>query len=436
MRSHSLVSTPSLVVRGSPLRARPAVARASWAIAWTLAACGLAACASDPPAGPTPPSDTVTWYEHVAPIVYRECVSCHRDGAVAPFSLERYETAEALAGAMAAATAARRMPPMPVSNAGDCNTFTNARWLSDDEIATIAAWAEAGAPAGDPALGPSLPAPQPGLDTANVVLDTGVDYLPSATRTDDYRCFVVDPGLDEMAFLTAYEVVPGEPRVVHHVIVYEPSDEAAVADVRAADDADPEVGYPCFGGIGASSEPRVLWAPGVGVTRMPSGTGVGIAPGRPLVVQIHYNTIDGALADLARVRLELAPSVARRGGYVPIADVRMRVAPRMEHVETEASFPARGVSALVYGVLPHMHTLGRTLTVTADTADGEQCLVHVDRWNFAWQGAWWYETPLTLREIDSITIRCGYDTRERTDMVTWGEGTMDEMCLNYLYVAM
>jgi hypothetical protein len=80
-----------------------------------------------------------------------------------------------------------------------------------------------------------------------------------------------------------------------------------------------------------------------------------------------------------------------------------------------------------------MHTLGRTLRVEAQGKD-ETCLVEVDRWDFHWQNAWWYEKPLELEDVTALDITCGFDTTSRTDEVRWGDSTSDEMCISYFYV--
>ena len=81
-----------------------------------------------------------------------------------------------------------------------------------------------------------------------------------------------------------------------------------------------------------------------------------------------------------------------------------------------------------------MHTLGRKMRVDASNDAGPTCLVDVDRWDFHWQNLWWYEQPIHLDSPRSISIRCEYDTTSRTDTVTWGENTTDEMCISYFYV--
>jgi len=92
-------------------------------------------------------------------------------------------------------------------------------------------------------------------------------------------------------------------------------------------------------------------------------------------------------------------------------------------------------TATVYGVVPHMHTLGRTLSLETSIGSSDVCMVSVDRWDFHWQNIWWYDTPLKVTGATSFTLSCGYDTRERSAPVLWGDSTTDEMCLVYLYAA-
>jgi len=379
-------------------------------------------------------TDAVTWSEHIAPLVYRECIGCHRDAYTRTTSPSSYEDAKPLAVALAGATADREMPPMPVNGDGSCNTFDNARWLSEAEIALFETWAAEDAPAGDPALAPELPPPLDGLSNVAATLDPGEEYAPNAALSDDYRCFIVESGLTSDAFLTGYEVIPGDARVVHHVIVYAPSSDAAASQAEALDRADAGLGYTCFGGARVDANPRVLWAPGVGVTQLPAGTGLPLVAGRKLILQVHYNLTPGSFPDRTRVRLQTSATVTRPAAYLPVADTKMSVAAGQELGTTTRTVNGIDSPVRVYGVLPHMHTLGRTLRVNANASGGSTCLVDVDRWDFTWQNAWWYAKPLEFDSITSLNITCGYDTRTRTAPVTWGEGTSDEMCLNYVYL--
>jgi hypothetical protein len=306
--------------------------------------------------------------------------------------------------------------------------------LTDDEIDLLQAWADAGAPEGDPTLTPELPPPPEDLTGVDVTVSPSEDYVPNAALSDDYRCFLVDPGLSANRFIVAYEVIPGDSREVHHVILFAPKDAAAEAAAEAKDEAESGLGYTCFGGTGVDAEPRALWAPGVEVVTLPAGTGLPLTAGRKLILQIHYNTHAGAFPDRTTVRMRSAASVGKIATYQPVADQEMNVAPGQALGTTTRMHQVQAQPAIIYGAAPHMHTLGRTLKVNLSSGSSSRCLVNVDRWDFHWQNAWWYTTPIQVTALTGLTITCGYDTTSRTTPVVWGEGTNDEMCLAYLYM--
>lgn len=390
----------------------------------------MAACSSEPDESSTAPR----FYEEVQPILNRSCVSCHHAEGIAPFALTDYVSAKKHAAEIASSTQSRTMPPMPVDNSGACNHYSNARWLEDAEIATLKAWANAGAPAGNPSHAEAPPQPVQALEQPDVILDPGIEYLSRTTEHDDYRCFIVDNPLQQRAFVTAYQAIPGDARVVHHVIAYQPVDAAATEAARELDSAEEGPGYTCFGGPGVSASPIALWAPGASAISMPKGTGVAMEPGK-IILQIHYNFEHGVLPDRTRIALRLTEGGVLPAKYSEIANYDMRLQPGREYIETSATQRANpNAPFIVYGAMPHMHTSGRTLRVDVESEGSSTCLVNVDRWDFHWQNSWWYDKPLEFSGASSIAIRCGYDTRDRTDVLTWGEGTADEMCLSYFYV--
>ncbi len=378
--------------------------------------------------------DGPTFYEDIAPILAETCVRCHADGGIAPFSLVDYEDAATWAAAIVASTHARTMPPINADASGACNEFVGLRWLTDDELSLVSQWQATGAQSGDPANAPAAPGPELGLAEPDRVLDTGVEYTP--VGTDDYRCFVVDPELEVDTFMTAYQVLPGNKSVSHHLILFGIDSEAGEQLIAQLDADDPGPGYSCFGGPG-TDETRFLagWAPGLGITRMPAGSGVRMPAGRSVVMQMHYNTAAGVGSDRTTIALELAEVVDRQGQFVPIASREFSLAPELALAETSFTGPVPGTGEIeIWGVGPHMHTRGRTMRVTAATTDGEACLLDVPSWDFSWQSAYFYREPVVLHGGDMVTLSCGFDTRGATGNTTWGESTADEMCLNYLYV--
>ncbi|MDQ3033374.1 MAG: hypothetical protein M3Y87_13220 [Myxococcota bacterium] len=433
------------------MNARPA----SLLLALTTSLVFLAACEDvSSPAGPRPPVPAAdasvgadgsivgapTYHGEVRPILAARCEGCHLPGGIAPFALDTYDIAAGLSMRIAEVTRARTMPPYPVNASGDCHTFDDPRYLDEHEIATLEAWHAAGAPLGDP----STPAPTrmepptlaPGEATHAVELE--VAYTPERsdddTPLDEIRCFLVDPGLAAEGFLTGYEVVPGAPSVVHHAILFEPESAAAAADAAALDAEDARAGYDCNGGSRVASHPVVLWAPGGGAQRFPAGTGLRIAT-HPMVLQIHYNLSAGAVPDRTRVDLVVTAGGVREAQMMSIADPRaLLLAPRSTAATAEATVMAPSAGQ-IWGAFPHMHQRGRTMRITQRRAGAaDACMLDVDRWDFDWQLGYYYESPIAVARGDVIHVECSFDTTGETEMVTWGEGTPNEMCITYLYV--
>lgn len=398
---------------------------------------GLAVVAACQP--PSPREATPTYTQHVEPILRRHCVGCHRSEGIAPFALETYAETKAHAEHLVQVVASRTMPPWNVDNSGACHTFKNARWLREDEIEIFTRWARAGAPKGPEVPVPLLFPAGPTLDRVDVTLDPGLAYTPPADQEDNYRCFVVDPSLDAPKYLTGYHVRPGSKKLVHHVLLFAPVGTAATAKAEALDAAEDGLGYTCFGGPKVDADVVAGWAPGTPPTLYPEGTGVRLRAGTKFVMQIHYNTVQAIEADRTLIDLRLDASVGKQAFITPLADTDMLLPPGLTSAETSVSsplseLPKSGVT--VHAVFPHMHTLGRHLKLEQITAEGTTCLANVDRWNFAWQQFYFYEQPVHIpwNATGALKLTCTFDTSSRRELVRWGEGTLDEMCLVYLYV--
>ncbi len=381
--------------------------------------------------------NAVLYNEDVAPILQEHCVGCHQAGAIAPFGLEDYDQVSVLANQVLDSVQTRRMPPFLADASGECNTYVDAAWLSDEEIQTIADWVADGALEGDPATHPGPADAEQDLEgaTHSLVLDeVEVDF---STGDDNYRCFVVDPGLEEDGFLTAFEVLPGNPAIVHHMIVYAPADDAALADAYALDDADPEPGYQCFGDARVNSSMLAPWAPGTQSWYFPEGTGVRMEAGRPVVVQMHYNNGSEDNSDDTVVNLKVQESVETELFPFFWVDGSLNIPPgEGAHVEESSRKLGVGVDVKLWGVAPHMHKLGVSEQGWIEHADGsETCLLDVPRWDFNWQLTYVFEEPVIISPEDRIGMRCTYDSTSVTETTTWGDGTGDEMCLMTMFVS-
>ena len=165
-------------------------------------------------------TQTPTFSRDVAPILYRNCVSCHRPGESAPMSLVTYVAARPWARAMTRRVADGTMPPWHVDAA--TGTFENERRLTAEEKSIITQWADAGAPEGDPKDLPAAPAFAEGwsIGTPDVVFQMAEEYAVPATGTIQYEYFTIPTNFTEAKWLQAIEVRPGNRALVHHVLVY------------------------------------------------------------------------------------------------------------------------------------------------------------------------------------------------------------------------
>lgn len=427
---------------------------------WALASCGAGGPSGDGDAGGDGAGDGAveagpleggaavdverpTYTEHVRPMLTRACVGCHSAGQIAPFVLDSYAAAAPRAALIAREVRARRMPPYLVDNSGACGTFRDVPRMSEAEMALLERWAAQGAPEGDPSI-PAPVAPEVERLRGEVhSIDTGVSYVPRVELPDDYRCFIAEaPVAAGSYYVTGFDVRPGERRVVHHVIVYHPQNDSESARARALDAAEAGAGYTCFGAAGVTAAAVAAWAPGGGATHFPSGLGVQLAGGRPLVIQVHYNTQAGALPDRTAVDLEVRTSGVLPGRFAPMADPMLSLPPRTRDATAGltvslADRPMFSMPLRVYGVFPHMHTLGRSLRLDVLRADGSrECIVDVPRWDFHWQRLYFHERPVRLNPTDSLSIQCRYDTTGRDTTTVWGEGTADEMCVTGVFVSL
>lgn len=412
-----------------------------------------------------------TYYDDIKPLLIENCSDCHVEGGIGPYDLESYETASALAEVIAIATHERTMPPFNASNDGECNTFRNARWLEDEQIELIRAWADAGAPEGDP----NAPQPQrpelAELEGDDIhVMKTPAAYQPvadSAGELDDYQCFLGEFNLGtEPRYIVGYEVVPGNPKITHHLVAFLVNLEAASplggtnGDlIQSLDDNSPgQPGWDCYGAAGDGILPEgtpATWAPGGGAFNFPQGTGIRIDPGYALVLQTHYNLANGDGQDQTELRLSMADTVEREA--VSALDDKFLAT---LFNGTAVSIPAGDESFVwswsttlsnfnsrigawdkveLLGLGPHMHTLGRRMQVTfieGPASDPvESCGIYVDRWNFQWQRSFMYEEPKIVDPGMRIEVTCEWDASERMSPTSPGLGTNNEMCLLGVFVA-
>jgi hypothetical protein len=403
-----------------------------------------------------------TWYKNVGPLVEQKCGGCHVEEGIAPLPLQTYAQVHEQREAVLASVQQGHMPPWPPSR--DCAQYQDDRSLSAEELALLTRWVEDGGPMGDPADAPLSTLPQPaGLSRVDVTLTMPTAYSPQK-RPDDYRCFLLDWPYGDTRFVTGFRADPGNATLVHHVIAYL-AEPGQVAEAQKLDEQEPGPGYTCFGGPGLSSGQVVwlgAWAPGGLGSDYPEGTGLRIAAGSKVILQVHYNTHDTAPghgghgdSDTTSVAFKVDTSVDKVAFVQPWTNVEwidqktMHIpAGQADVTHAWGTDPTAFLSDLTGGVFQndkpltvhsvalHMHTLGVRTRLEIQRASGaRECLLDIPRWDFHWQGVYALTEPRVVNPGDSIHLECHWDNSAPGAVdVNWGEGTGDEMCLGLFYM--
>ncbi|HUA20349.1 MAG TPA: hypothetical protein VMB25_16490 [Bryobacteraceae bacterium] len=400
---------------------------------WTMIAGSLVVLAVSASAA------TPTFNKDIAPILYANCATCHRPGQVAPFSLLTYQDASKRAALIAGAVSQRFMPPWkPEPGYGD---FANVRRLTDAQIALIQEWAKKGTPEGDPADKPQPPQFADGWlgGKPDLVLTMESPHSLPAGGPDQYRCFVLPTGLDHDVYVDGIEFRPGNRQVVHHALVF--LDASGKAREMAA--SSPDHSYPCFGGPGFQAAGLIGgWVPGY--TPVPRDPSISepIRQGMDVVVQIHYHLSGKPEQDQSSLGLAFSGPPTKGRTSILIFNHHLDIPPGDSHYVVKASLVLPR-DILLNGVTPHAHYLGKEMKITAYLPDGStQPLIWIKNWDFNWQSAYRYRTPLDLPKGTRIELVYTYDNSENNPAnpahppvrVHWGEQTTDEMCLAFLSV--
>jgi len=386
-----------------------------------------------------PAAQSPTYNKDVAPILYENCAICHRPGEVAPFSLMTYADTAKRAKLIATVTEKRYMPPWKAEHG--YGEFANERRLTDKQISTLRAWADAGAPEGNAADKPKPPVFTEGWlgGKPDKVLTMPTKYSLAADGPDQFQCFVLPMGLDRAAFIGGLEFRPDNRRVVHHALVFLDTNNAA-RRLASADGS-----YPCFGGPKIPAALIGGWAPG-SVPLADAEPGLRPIPkGSDLVIQIHFHPSGKPEMDQSSLGIRLSDRPGTQGRMaVLLGTRRIDIAPNDPHYVVKSSLELpRDVE--LSAIAPHAHYLCKDMKITARFPDGtEKPLIWIKDWDFNWQGSYRYAKPVLLPKGTRLELEYTYDNSDANPRnpvhppvrVRFGEQTTDEMALAFLTVNM
>jgi len=423
-----------------------------------LAVLPAAGVASAQPAAPT-------FNRDVAPILFANCTTCHRPGEAAPMSLLTYKDTRPWVRSIATQVKNGTMPPWHADPA--IGHFANERRLSPEQKATIVRWAEAGAPEGEARDLPPTPTYTQGwrIGRPDVVLQMQEDYPIPASGEVPYVYFEVPANYDEDRWIASWEMRPGNPAVVHHVIVYvRPPQEAVTAApagaaarprprgvVTFADGMDIPAGQtggpalpegqtkPTF----ANYRPRPKgttgsiggYVPGNSTRVFPAGTAMRLPKGSSLVFQMHYTTTGTATTDRTSMGLIFAKEPPRIAlGGTALVNGGLHIPPGAANHRVDAEMTLNR-DVQLYSMTPHTHVRGIRWFYEATYPDGRRApLLSVPNYDFDWQHEYQFATPLDLPAGTTIKASAWYDNSpanksnpDATKDVWWGDQTWEEM---------
>ena len=413
------------------------------------AATALVAFATLMPSARAPRADGAhvpTFYRDVLPILQQHCQSCHRDGEIAPMPLVSYDDTKPLAQLIADDARARKMPPWFADPR--VGHFSNDPSLSPREIGTLAAWAAAKAPAGNPADAPAPPhwaagwnIPQPDL----VVRMPKPVPIPALCDIE-YTYEIVPTGFTEGKWVQMSEIRPSSRANVHHAVVYiRPPDSPwlrhapvgvpfTASDMKTdADRRDTET---------TKADILLVYAPGSSPDRWPDGMAKYIPAGSDLVFQMHYISRDRPTVDQTSIGIVFAKKPpAKRVLTLQLTNSSFVIPPGVDdyRVEVRGSLPN---DALLLSFFPHMHLRGKRFEYNILRADGTiEPLLRVN-YDFFWQLSYRLAQPMPLKAGTVLQAVGWYDNSKNnphnpdpTTAVYWGDQTYDEMMIGFFDVA-
>ena len=379
-----------------------------------------------------------TFTKDLAPILFANCVGCHRPGEVGPFSLITYEDARKRAKQLASLTSARIMPPWkPVAGPDE---FKDARMLSDSQIAVFKTWLDAGMPQGRAKDLPPLPKFPEGWQAGppDMILKVGAPFPVPAEGPDIYVHFVIPMNLDKDKYVKAVQILPSNRRLAHHgVIMLDGSGTARKLAAKNGGDW-----YPNFGGPGFL--PRGFlpgYAPGM-TTRIQKtdkpedDLSIILGKGLDIVLQMHYHPIGKEGTDQPQIGLYFTDRKPPRAGNVILMannDVDIPAGVKAHKRVDTFKVP---VDMEVGNIWGHMHMIGKELRVWADLPDGgKKDMLLINDWDFNWQDTYIYRKPFVLPKGTVVNAEWVWDNtadnprnpNSPPKRVILGEGSTDEM---------
>jgi hypothetical protein len=434
---------------------------------WRIAHCGVVTLSAvlamaAPTLAVDPPTPQATFSKDVAPILQEKCQQCHQPNSIAPMSLITFQDARPWARSMKQRVLTRQMPPWHIDQSVGVHTFKNDMSLTDEQIATIARWVDAGAPEGNPK---DLPPPKPlvtdnewqgvrdGFGPPDLVVRSS-EYTMPAHHQDVWYRPMSDLPLSEPRWARMVEIRPTNlkgRKVLHHSIAYLVlNDDPAAVNTGTASVA---------GGSSALDDlvnrrPQLMeWAIGKGYDLFREGTGKLLLPGEKISWDQHIHAAGEEITAGSEIGIWLYPKgqePKKRSYLIAFTGVRKREfldIPPNSIAQTEG-FTVLKENTLITNFQPHFHLRGKAMQVEAILPDGtNQIISYVGKFNFNWMTNYIYDDDAApvFPKGSIIHVSAWHDNTRANPFnpdpdqwVGYGDRTVDEMAhawMNVVYLS-
>ncbi len=347
-------------------------------------------------------------------------------------AFDSYAHTRPFAAAIREQTSLRQMPPWFADPC--CGHFSNDRSLTASEIATLAAWAAAKAPAGDPASAPPAIQVTEGwnISRPDVVFKMPKPFAIPAVGDVAYQYFIIPTHFTEDKWVRMSEIRPSNRAVVHHAVAY----------VRPPDSKWLRGGNPDDEKF-TIADILLVYAPGSLPDQWPEGYAKLVPAGSDIVLQMHYTTNGHAAEDQTSIGIVFSPvKPEKRVITVQLTNDTFSIPAGEDdyRVEVHGSIPN---DALLLSFFPHMHLRGKTFEYNIVQPHGRiRTLLRIPHYNFYWQLSYRLATPIPLKAGTILQAVATFDNSKNnphnpdpTATVEWGEQTWAEMMVGFFDVA-
>ena len=382
-----------------------------------------------------------TWSSEVAEIFYEKCAKCHHNGGGAPFPLMTHEDVSLVASSIYDAVYQEKMPPWPPDNPSA--EFLHDRALDSSEKTKILDWMLSGYPEGTPSETPPPPVFNEGSILGDGDLQVQIPtYASKAIANDDYVCFSLPTNLTEERVIKAVEVIPGNPEIVHHVLVYVDENGTEVTDTIGGDCASPSsFNTKLVGAFTPGATPIIF------PNQAPIKLGATVGAGAKIYLNMHYPIGSYGLVDSTKVIFHFYPpgeTGVREVSSAPLLYNYNFNLPANQITNIGAAYPTSGTTQTdisIFSIFPHMHLLGKEIGAYGVKPGQDTVrLIHIPHWDFDWQDFYKFRY---LQKLPAGSKLKAYGTYDNTasnihnpfsppQAVQFGLNTTDEMFVTYL----